>query len=299
MEWLVDEGEYTRDPVGWLVGTVLEEIYEANEPNVGFFHVTTNLPAVMASGRLLSRKRTQVLGLGGGAANVSSDTVSFVFTLGRAEWLYDAIHAVARAAQDEISASQLLRAVPDWTGFPSAPEFAEYIHEQFVQDGLDGYDVDEDNLGPRSRQLYQDFVALVEDAIGVEIPPQMSPLDLSGRGGWEELLERTATKIDKLHPDFESKYRMVQDVEARIDDLFYAQVRSILALSGEPIVCGPLVGFTARPSQLRHLRPENVAILQAEVHVDAMTDLVTEECEMRFSPDHIRLVGVAQPVEAA
>ena len=71
---------FTTDPLPFVRGTVLEWAIEEQDPrNIGLFHVTTALPAVMAHGRLMSRMqlrsvRWEGAGMGGGLT-IRSDVV--------------------------------------------------------------------------------------------------------------------------------------------------------------------------------------------------------------------------------
>lgn len=83
----------------------------------GFFHVTTNLPAVLHWGALKSRNQLgAVPGLGGGAANESPSTISLTYNQNKAWQLYEALEFAASVAHGKTSASQILDFVMEQYG---------------------------------------------------------------------------------------------------------------------------------------------------------------------------------------
>jgi hypothetical protein len=85
----------------------------------GFYHVTTNLPAVLSWGALKSRNQLDdAAGLGGGYKNVAADMVSITHNLGKAHQIYDGIVYAAEVAHGMVPPSRILVDVMDWMGFP-------------------------------------------------------------------------------------------------------------------------------------------------------------------------------------
>ena len=86
----------------------------------GFYHVTTNLPAVLSWGALKSRDQLgeNVPGLGGGFKNEASDMVSLTHNLGKAHQIYNAMLFAAEVAHGLIPPSQILWDVMQWMDFP-------------------------------------------------------------------------------------------------------------------------------------------------------------------------------------
>lgn len=75
----------------------------------GFYHVTTNLPAVLQWGALKSRQQLggQVQGLGGGFNNEAPNAISLTYSSQKAADLYDALQFAAMVAQNQITPSQI------------------------------------------------------------------------------------------------------------------------------------------------------------------------------------------------
>ena len=86
----------------------------------GFYHVTTNLPAVASWGALKSREQLGegAMGLGGGFKNEAQDKVSLTHNLGKANQIYDGLTYAAEVAHGMIPPSSIYRDVIDWMGFP-------------------------------------------------------------------------------------------------------------------------------------------------------------------------------------
>jgi hypothetical protein len=100
---------FTPDPFPFVRGTVLEWVIEDQDPeNVGLFHVTTALPAVLAHGGLMSRRQLRAAGwkgagLGGGLLDEAPDRVSVGILRGRAEVLLGTTRMMALAVHGRIT----------------------------------------------------------------------------------------------------------------------------------------------------------------------------------------------------
>lgn len=100
---------FTQESEPFLVNTVLEDV-----PSDGLYHVTTNLSAVLASGKLksraeLHRMNVTTAGLGGGGGNEAPNQISVTVSRERAFRLLEGILAMAGAAQGRLGGTELLQ----------------------------------------------------------------------------------------------------------------------------------------------------------------------------------------------
>lgn len=111
---------YTQSPYSFVRGTLLEleidpeERGRANPIESGIFHVTTNLPAVLATGRLMSRRQLRInskqsYGLGGGALDESPGEISTTVSWSNVVRVYKAMHLMARVVHEEVSPEDALK----------------------------------------------------------------------------------------------------------------------------------------------------------------------------------------------
>lgn len=110
---------YTQSPYSFVRGMVLEteidpdERGRADQRESGIFHVTTNLPAVLKTGRLMSRRQLrgtnqQSYGLGGGFLDESPETISTTISWSNTLRVYKAMHLMAMVVHEEISPKDAL-----------------------------------------------------------------------------------------------------------------------------------------------------------------------------------------------
>jgi hypothetical protein len=93
------------------VGETVPEGVEREEFLDGFYHVTTNLPAVLHWGALKSRKQLgDVPGLGGGAADEARNKVSLTYNYGKAERIYNGLIFASNVIHNMVKASEIF----DW-----------------------------------------------------------------------------------------------------------------------------------------------------------------------------------------
>lgn len=81
----------------------------ASDPDAGLWHVTTRLPLVMASGRLLPASRVGRAGLGGGALNEAPDLVSVSVSRSRTELAQALLIMSIEIARGEMTPRRLVQ----------------------------------------------------------------------------------------------------------------------------------------------------------------------------------------------
>jgi hypothetical protein len=96
----------------------------------GFYHVTTNLPAVMRSGELKSRSQLGPeagLGLGGGGdiSRAAPDKISLTHNRYKAEEISDGLKLMGKIASGQSSAGEVF-----WHVCGDTPYFEDYEHEE-------------------------------------------------------------------------------------------------------------------------------------------------------------------------
>lgn len=111
------------------------------------YHVTTNLPAVKASGLLKSRSQLggQGIGLGGGPSNMAPNMISLTYNYGKAKEIYDGLQFVADVVSGRMPASSIYDYVmshhddryDDMDGQLSNSDrvIAQYVPKRFILDG--------------------------------------------------------------------------------------------------------------------------------------------------------------------
>jgi len=151
---------------------------EQEEFLTGFFHVTTNLPAVLHWGALKSRNQLgcAVPGLGGGGINEAPYAISVTYDINKAYNLYDMLKFAAEVAQGQIKASAIFDIVSDHYGNPDVLEDSpvRYVFRDFgvsrrvIKDEyLEGIEQELDRRIIEPEQKY-DFMQSLDDAFGKE-----------------------------------------------------------------------------------------------------------------------------------
>lgn len=169
--------DYVRDyiPVGSMEGEFEE----------GFYHVTTNLPAVLQWGALKSRSQLgQVPGLGGGPRNVAPDKVSVTHSLQKAFEIRDGLLFAAEVAHGQVRPSDIMRTLleagisgdlEDYLGAtwgsdrpsdigPVGEVLEQYAPTAMRDDEQEGLEEELDARITTPKQAYEFMVAL-EDAV--------------------------------------------------------------------------------------------------------------------------------------
>jgi len=264
---------FVLDPYRWVEGTVGEDYYDPSD--AGFFHVTTRVTSVRRSG-LKSRKQLRgerIIGLGGGWSDTAPAHISFVWSLHRAQWLAGAMRVASRAAHGQIEATDIVRAVFEWSDWPGGEPWSAAI-----DDALQGGAEEE------VREMLAD---LFGNVIVGEPWPGMDPLDLLDTSAQLEWLSFNAERIDQEYASGRMRYRLIQDIETALD----ASLEQLMASNVDYVVeCVPLVGFTADHSVFAAADPSEIAIVQAAIRPGAPEELVIRECELRFHSDDVALV---------
>jgi hypothetical protein len=247
---------FTTDPLPFVRGTVLEWAIEEQEPqNVGLFHVTTALPAVMAHGRLMSRRQLRAAGwkgagLGGGLHDEAPDQVSVGLLRDRAEVLLGTLRMMALAVHGHIHPAEALSVLRQ------ASEHALWVLNGAMEWMWDEPDTKE---GRAAAAFEQEEAIRARDVLSA--PP--GPYLYERLRAYEDLLS------DTLHEWTIAGW-----------------------VSDDDLLCGAPVGFTASAHHFARIRPEDLGLLQLAGKKGAGVDMVPNECELRFKPEDLVIVGV-------
>jgi len=344
---------FTDSPLLFVRGTALElavrpEKKGKAEAGTGFFHVTTNLPAVLAEGRLRSRRELhaagrQGAGLGGGPSNEAADHVSTGLRLGGALRLLQMTRMMARAVHGQIAPEEALRIL--------VRENKETLDR--VRDAITARADDAPDSG-----LEQARIALAAAEAKVKRAPRGSALYAALRD-WEACLIDLEGQISRFDFDLDRerqafRERFAEAVAAALQeeadrrqtskvwawwrrtikalwDLTPEERQSLLAADRMSIAktvntqfwddnddvveafwsaapnrkrafdraypqhdapfVGP-AGFMEPAEKFARVRPEAVGLVQLAVRKDARPQQIYVECELRFRPEDLALVGV-------
>lgn len=249
---------FVNSPLSFVRGTTLELAVDPEEtgkaqPGTGFYHVTTNLPAVLADGRLRSRRELraagrQGAGLGGGIRDQASDRVSVGLTLDGALRVLQATRTMAEAVHGQIEAEAALA---------------------------------------RLKRENQRMLDLVYDEIDARWDD--APDDEEAEGNWSEWahgeLKDGEERAMRAAPG-PALYEALRTWEGRLADIA-SQVSWI-----DDESCAYVVGFTEPASKFARVRPEAVGLVQLAARKGAGSEQIPVECELRFRPEDLVLVGV-------
>lgn len=269
---------YTVASWPFVQGTVLEDAVteidedEGEEPDKDdrLYHVTSAASKVLAS-RIKSRQqlRTQgasFAGLGGGPEDEAADLVSVTVTLDRAIRVRDAMRVMVRAAKNQILASDALIAAMRWNGFPSSLQ------------ALAVYDTTPEEDEDEGTSAYMEAIASFQLQI-------LSPDDevyagpLETRQQWIDFVLNNKESIDKNDPYF--AVQRFEKVLFDLGDLFPDTFE----------VCAPGIGFLMKKQDMAKIDESEVKILLVAARGEPK-DMVPSECELRFRPDQLVVVGV-------
>jgi len=227
----------------------------------GLFHVTTNLPAVLAEGRLRSRRELQAAnvasaGLGGGVANEAADKVSVGVTRDGALRVLKAVQLMADAVHGKIDSERALVAMNEVLE-PSL-HILNYAAEWMEEGELDSRE-----YGAASDYVERQY----------------------------ELAQAVADAVPGP-----SLYNALQDYEGLITETIVDWVREMYVELDEA-QCALPVGFTEPSHKFARVQPENVGLLQLAARKTARPEDVPGECELRFNSDDLVIVGVWQATQ--
>lgn len=232
------------------------------DEDVALYHVTTARDAVLSS-RIKSRAqlRAQVgdqarsFGLGGGEEQ--ADMVSVGVTLDGARRVAAALRHSILAAQGKLSAADAAVAVLEWTGFPRSVR----THEPSMRDH-DGY--------------YRILQILSPETAEEMTPDEVSTLYRQGAWQWRTYAREA--------PDMEpcDVFDLISALEEEIFFLGRAH-----GYEG----CLPAVRVLEPCEKIAKMNADQVAILAMAARVGARPTEVPSECELRFRPDDLVVLG--------
>lgn len=271
---------YSTASWAFVRGLALEDVVDELDEDEGeepaddhrLYHVTTNASAVLGS-RIKSRKQLRAqgvthAGLGGGAREQAADLVSVAVTLSRATAIRDGLKVMVRAARKEIEPADALIAAMRWNNFPDRFfDLARYDATPDEEDG-DLYD------GPSA---YDEMMRVVMDTI--HLPERDVDEPPTTREGWVRWIEQNRSTLNE-----EDAYGLVVRFEGAILD-------TIDLFPDEIEMCANGVGFTMPAAQMAKIDTNEIKILLVAAK-GAPVDVVTGECELRFWPDQLVVVGV-------
>lgn len=167
-----DPNEYTANPVE--IQPDLEDFTpegeDLDEWVTGFYHVTSNLPAVLNAGELKSRRQLgdKAIGLGGGGANMAPDKVSVTHNYNKARELVDMMRFAADVVHGKVSPSQVLSSMMDQYGdfeFFEGTKTYDALRWQGIPKKLlrDGSDQDIDQYLDSNISLGKDAYEFMQD----------------------------------------------------------------------------------------------------------------------------------------
>ena len=248
---------FVTSPLSFVRGTVLELAVDPEEtgkaqPGTGFYHVTTNLPAVLAEGRLRSRRELraagrQGAGLGGGLRDEAPDRVSVGLTLDGALRVLRATRMMAQAVHGQIEAEEAFRIL---------------------------------------KRESEGTLSLVYDEIDARSDEE--PDDPEAGDNWSSWADgelKDAEAKVKRTPSGPALYEALRTWENRLADIS----SQISWIDDHP--CSYTVGFTEPASKFARVRPEAVGLVQLAARKGAGSEQISVECELRFRPEDLALVG--------
>ena len=252
---------YTTSPLTFVRGTSMEYIVDPEErgraaPGVGIYHVTTNLPAVLAEGRLRSRAELRKggvasAGLGGGVGDERPDLVSTGMTLDGSLRVMRAVRLMADAVHARISSRNAL------VGMNASlePTLSQ------IDDAM-GWLSEEDSGWEENRavQRFEEEAGALADRVLAAAPG----------------------------PDL---YDALVRYEIEVAETF-TQWAAQGWLDDDAVACAMPVGFTEPAHKFERVLPENVGMVQLAARRGASVDRVPGECELRFRPEDLTLVAV-------
>ena len=248
---------FVTSPLSFVRGTTLELAVDPEEtgkaqPGTGLYHVTTNLPAVLAAGRLRSRRELraagrQGAGLGGGFRDEAPDRVSVGLTLDGALRVLRATRMMAQAVHGQIEAEEAFRIL---------------------------------------KRESEGTLSLVYDEIDARADDE--PDDPEAGDNWSSWADgelKDAEAKVKRTPSGPALYEALRIWEGRLADIS-SQINWI-----DDHPCSYTVGFTEPASKFARVRPEAVGLVQLAARKGAGSEQIPVECELRFRPEDLALVG--------
>lgn len=269
---------FTISPFSFVRGYVLQEVVDPDErgraePGTGFFHVTTNLPAVLADrdrdhplGRLRSRRELRAMGrhgagLGGGGADVMADRVSVGLTLASAQRVLRGMQLMARAVHGQIEPDAAMEEMLDLT------EGTRHI----LESAMDWMGDDEDEES--------ETVVAARD-----FERELKSDEISARRAYARAKSLGANPGHVL-------YESLAGYEETLVNTLGEWISNSW-ISDDEMTCQAPVGFTEPAERFARVHAENLGLLQLAGRKGAAPEFVNNECELRFRPEDLRVVGV-------
>lgn len=265
---------YSTDPRDFMSDTLNREVnylYDQDRfpdedfsEEVALYHVTTARDAVLGS-RLKSREqlRAQVgeqgrsYGLGGGEDQ--AHLVSVGVTIDGARRVAAALQAGILAAQGRLGAPEAALRVFQWTGFPRSVKFAD------VRDRAD-----------------EGYIAVFELLVDKDTADETTVEEILDLRDWEWRAYAKAMPKDMEPCDV---VRLILDLETSI---FSMGIKH--GITG----CLPAVRMLEDCEKMAKMKADQVAILAVAAKTGARTTEVLSECELRFDPKDLVVLGEVQ-----
>lgn len=293
---------FTISPYSFVRGYVLQEVVDPDdhgraEPGTGLYHVTTNLPAVLADrdrdhplGRLRSRQELRATGkhgagLGGGGRDVMADRVSVGLRLSGAQRVLEGMTMMARAVHGQIEPDAAMEIMLDLT------EDTRSTLESAMDWMLDSED--EENEDFLTARAFEKEVAVSErrarnawkraEKQAFAASTHRHPPGVT----WCVSCPGAGQSLDRGHALYEALAAYEETLVTTLGDW-----TSNGWISDDAVTCSAPVGFTERAETFAAVRPENLGLLQLAGRTGAPVEFVNNECELRFRPGDLRVVGV-------
>ena len=276
---------FTISPFSFVRGYVLQEVVDPDErgraePGTGLFHVTTNLPAVLADkddghplGRLRSRRELRIAGkqgagLGGGGGDVMPDRVSVGLTLTGAQRVLRGMRLMARAVHGQIEPDAAMEEMLDLTS-----------RARDILDRAMDWMVDDEDEESETVQAARDFEReIASDERSVR--KAWTDAEKARKNAWEEPWNKGHVLYERL-----------AGYEETITHTL-AEWISESWISDDEMTGSAPVGFTDHAEKFARVRVENLGLLQLAGRKGAPVEFVNGEHELRFRPEDLRVVGV-------
>ncbi len=272
---------YSEDDEDWEFG----DYDTPPDPEYRLYHVTTAADRVLAQG-LKSRNQLRSqrgaersYGLGGAKFDEAPNLVSAAIDLTTAERIYRAIQVAVKAARREMKPHKVAIECFRWVGFPDNFHETEDAYSGYVGERGGGRTQWDEHIGGVATVLTgnRDHV---EQALADDYPNTTE--------NWVRWVDDHAAEIDAM---WDSKSRNPYDLIYNLESRFNALVRAF------PRNCEPIVGFTEGWENMAKTNLDQVKILALATKAEAV-EVVPKECEARFNPRDLIVLGIVNPRRA-
>ena len=206
--------------------------------------------------------------------------VSAAIDLTTAERIYRAIRVAVKAARREMKPHQVAIECFQWVGFPEGfSEAEEMLSEKTVAPGRTQWD---EVIGGVVTVLTGNYDHM-EQAMADDYP--------NTTRGWVRWIQEHAAEIDA---EWDSKFQNAYGLIYRLEQEFGALAQSFPAYYG---VCETVVGFTESWQNMAKINLDQVKILALAAKAKAV-EVAPIECEARFNPRDLIVLGVVNPRRA-